>query len=63
MTTTERISLPGFRSEMRDIRGVCLHAWTGGDSQGTPVVLWHGLPALIWSADHPAERSPTVVTS
>ena len=49
MTTTERIPLPGFRSEMRDIRGVCLHAWTGGAPQGTPVVLWHGFLATSYA--------------
>jgi len=49
MTTTGRLSLPGFRSETRDAGGVRLHAWAGGDPEGPPIVLFHGFLATSYA--------------
>jgi pimeloyl-ACP methyl ester carboxylesterase len=35
-------AIPSFRSETISVDGVRLHYWLGGDSDGPPVVLWHG---------------------
>jgi pimeloyl-ACP methyl ester carboxylesterase len=39
---TQPISIPGFHNGNEAVNGVRLHFWLGGDSDGTPVVLWHG---------------------
>ena len=56
MKTTERIPLPGFKSEIRDVRGARLHTWTGGDPHGPPVVLWHGFLATSYAWHKVAPR-------
>jgi pimeloyl-ACP methyl ester carboxylesterase len=56
VTTTERLPLPGFQSEMRDVRGARLHAWTGGDPKGPPVVLLHGFLATSYAWHKVAPR-------
>ncbi len=56
MTTTQRLPLAGFRSEMRDIGGDRLHAWVGGDPQGPPVVLWHGFLSTSYAWHKVAPR-------
>jgi pimeloyl-ACP methyl ester carboxylesterase len=54
--TRQMLPLPGFRSEMRDIRGARLHAWVGGDPQGPPVVLWHGFLSTSYAWHKVAPR-------
>jgi pimeloyl-ACP methyl ester carboxylesterase len=56
MTTTNRLPVPGFRSEMRDIGGAQLHTWIGGDPQGPPVVLWHGFLSTSYAWHKVAPR-------
>jgi pimeloyl-ACP methyl ester carboxylesterase len=56
MKTAERIPLPGFRSEMRDVRGTRLHTWVGGDPHGPPVVLCHGFLATSYAWHKVAPR-------
>ena len=56
MKTAERIPLPGFKSEIRDVRGARLHTWTGGDPHGPPVVLWHGFLATSYAWHKVAPR-------
>jgi pimeloyl-ACP methyl ester carboxylesterase len=56
MTTTQMLPLPSFRSEMRDIGGVRLHAWMGGAPAGPPVVLWHGFLSTSYAWHKVAPR-------
>jgi pimeloyl-ACP methyl ester carboxylesterase len=41
-STSQRLVIPGFRSETVSVKGVRLHYWIGGDPGGQPVLLWHG---------------------
>ena len=42
-------SIPGFRSQTKDVDGVRLHYWLGGDPDGPPVLLWHGFLGTSYS--------------
>lgn len=48
--------IAGFHSETALVGGVRLHFWIGGESDGVPVVLWHGFlsTGYAWRAVAPA---------
>jgi pimeloyl-ACP methyl ester carboxylesterase len=53
---TQPLSIAGFQSETVVVNGVRLHYWLGGNSDGNPVMLWHGFLATgyVWRHVAPA---------
>jgi pimeloyl-ACP methyl ester carboxylesterase len=40
--TMNGLAIPGLTSGVTQVGDVSLHHWSGGDPDGTPVLLWHG---------------------